>query len=286
MTSSDAAADDRTSMRRVALVSDGSGYDPGAAGDRSLADALADDVAVIGGLAGVPVAPVLVVAEDAAALAARVRQLPEDIAAAYFIHTEPARARTAQRLLEVSGGRPAIVEEDDAAIMLTAACLGHLRRIDRDPATARVLIVGAARMPVLAPLLLACDVFDVSMWNRADERWFPLRRAVRDADVVIDLVGSTGDEGLAQDRPEGSVILHTGWNGQATATPGILRALTHYPPGAVELDVGLYRDCALAVAAVTSRRMRSAAPLPGPRLVDTVEAAVHEGVRRDLPGRR
>jgi hypothetical protein len=293
MTSSNAASDDGDRSRvgggrgtqRVAVVTDGSGFDPRLAGDRSLADVLAADVAVIGGLAKVPVASVVVLAEDGAELAARVRQLPEDIAAAYLTRTEPARARTAQRLLEMAGGRQAFAEEDDAAIMLTAACLSYLRRIDRDPITARVLIAGAARMPTLAALLMACEIFDVSLWNLRDERWFPLPRAVRDADVVIDLLGGTNLAGLVQDRPEGSVILHEGLSGRALAAPGILRALTCYPPGAVGLDVGLYRDCALAVAAVTPRRIQSPTPLLGPYLVDTVEAAVHIGIRRDLPDR-
>jgi hypothetical protein len=138
-------------------------------------------------------------------------------------------------------------------------------------------------MPVLTPLLMACGIFEVSPWNQSDERWFPRRRAARDADV-IDLLHGTTLTALGPDRPEGSIIQHLGLNGRTLAAPGILRALTRYPPGLVELGVHLYRDCALAIAATTPGRTRWSTLLRDSRLINAVETAAHRSIRGHLPG--
>jgi malate dehydrogenase (oxaloacetate-decarboxylating) len=228
--------------------------------------------------------PVVVGAGTGAELAERVRQLPADVAAAFLTRVDLARARTAQRELELAGGRQALTDEDAAGIALTAACLSHLRRIDREPTAARVLVAGAAEMPVLTPLLMACGIFDVSLWNQSDDQWFPLRRAVRDADVVIDLLHGTALTTLGPDRPEGSVIPHLGLDGRVLAASGILRAMTCYPPGLVELGVDLYADCALAIAAAAPARTRWSTLLRDPRLTTAVETAVHRSIRGHPPG--
>jgi hypothetical protein len=63
------------------------------------------------------------VAGDAAELARRLQELPDDIAAAFLTRTEAARARAAQRRLEQPGDRPVRTEEDAAAIALAAAAM-------------------------------------------------------------------------------------------------------------------------------------------------------------------
>lgn len=240
------------------------------------------DAATVAELARVPTVPVPVPPGGGAELAACVRQLPDDVAAAFLTRVDPARARAAQRDLERAGGRQALSEEDTAAIALAAACLGHLRRVDRDPAAARVLVAGAAGMPGLGPLLMGCGVFDISLWNRADERWFPLRRAARDADVVIGLLDRPTLAVIAADRPDGSVIPHPGPAGRTPAAPGVLRALTRYPAGLVELGVDLYRDCALAIADATPD-LRDPGLITG--LVTAVETAVHRSITARRPRR-
>jgi hypothetical protein len=269
---------------RIAVVSDGSGYRPRSRGAQPFDAVLDEDAALVAELGQVRTTPLAVEVGSGAELAARVQQLPDDVAAAFLTRVDPETARAAQLELELAGGRQALTDEDTAAIALVASSLAYLRRIDRNPATARVLVAGAVGMPVLTPLLMACGIFEVSLWNESDEQWFPRRRAARDADVVIDLLHGTTLAALGPDRPDGSVIPHLGLNGRTAAAPGILRALTCYPPGLVELDILLFRDCALAIAAADSGRMPWPTLLRDPRLISAVETAVHRSVRGHLPG--
>ena len=129
---------------------------------------------------------------DSAQLATRIAQLPDAAAAVLVTHTEPARARAVQRRVAHVGGRPVVSDEDLAAIALTAAALVYLRRIGRDRHRSRTLVVGAISMPVLAPLLVCTGFPDITLWNSVASPWFPLARAARDADVVLDLLGDHG----------------------------------------------------------------------------------------------
>ena len=258
----------------VAVVSDGSGH-TGRRAVRPLRTALADDAAVIEGVGGVRAVPIVVPMGEADQLAARLQELPDDVAAVFLTRTEARRARAAQRRLEEVGGRSVLTEEAVSAIALTAAGLTYLQRIGRGPGAARVLIAGADGMPILAPMLMGSGIHEVSLWNPTDEYWFPLHRAARDADVVIDLRRDTRLDVLAEDRPEGSVLAVAGSDGAASAVaPGMLRALAQYPPGVIELGVEQYCGCACAVAAATPPARRPG--VCGPRLADAVAAAVHQ----------
>jgi|tagenome__1003787_1003787.scaffolds.fasta_scaffold20952181_3 hypothetical protein len=268
---------------RIAVVSDGSGYRPNPTAARPFDVVLGEVATIIGGLGQMRTTPIVIRPDTDAELTLQVRQLPDDVAATYLALVDAARARTVQRELEAAGGRQALTDEDASGIALTAACMRHLHRIDRDPAQARVLVAGASKMPGLAMLLMACGVFDVSLWNRTDERWFPLNRAARDADVVLDLLHDPTSTALGYDRPDGSVIPSFELDGQTLAAPGILRAITRYPPGLVELDVALYRDCALALATALPDRRQWSTLLRNPRLVDAVELSVHRSVRGRRP---
>lgn len=268
---------------RVAVVGDGGGH-PYTEAPRPLAMALAADADAIERLGGVRAVAVRVPPGDADALAARLRELPEDVAAILITRTEPERARAAQRRLEIEGARTVLTEEDTTAITLTAAALAYLRRIGRDLLAARVLVIGAARMPVLAAVLMGCGIYEVSMWNEGDERWFPLRRAVRDADVVLDLLRDPELGRLAPDRPDCS-ILGTGLaHGPSVAAPGMLRALADYPPGTFSIGIEQYCDCAQAVAASVASRTRPWRPLRDRHIALAVAAAVRYSTgRRPLP---
>lgn len=268
---------------RIAVLSDGSGYRPHPAAARPFDIVLAEDATIIADLGRVRTTPVLVPPGTGAELTQRVQQLPDDIAATYLTRVNPDRARGAQRDLDEAGGLRALTDEDTSGIALTAACLRHLHRIDREPAKARVLIAGAREMPALATLLMACGIFEVSLWNQTDERWFPLHRAARDADVVLDLLQDTAATALVHDRPDGSVIPRMELDGRTLAAPGILRAMTRYPPGLVDLDITVHRDCALALAAALPDRHQWPTVLRSPGLVDTLELAVHRSVRARRP---
>lgn len=261
-------------MTSVAVVSDGSGYIGGRA-VRPLRTALADDAAVIEGVGGVRAVPIVVPMGEADQLAARLQELSDDVAAVFLTRTETRRARAAQRRLEEVGGRSVLTEEAVSAIALTAAGLTYLQRIGRGPGGARVLIAGADGMPILAPMLMGSGIHEVSLWNPTDEYWFPLHRAARDADVVIDLRRDTRLDALAEDRPEGSVLAVAGSDAATAVAPGMLRALAQYPPGVIELGVEQYCGCAYAMAAATPATARRQG-VCGPRLADAVAAAVHQ----------
>ena len=154
--------------RRIAVVSDGSAHD------------LRAEAALIGDLTAVPVEPRVIVGD----LAAGIRALPADVAAVFLTHVEPPRARRVQRELRESGARPVLIREDARAMVLAAAVLGSLRH------GGRVVLAGAADLPLLVTLLMAAGVADITTWNPADEAVYPLRNIAYGADVVVDLAGA------------------------------------------------------------------------------------------------
>ncbi|MFC4943783.1 hypothetical protein [Pseudonocardia sp. GCM10023141] len=290
------SADTPARLRQILVIADGTApglgpgtsdlnaTDPPAPDSASLAQvlqaALAKDAALIQQLAGVPTAVQTAGEGDTATdFAARIWHCPTPAAAGYLTRTDPARARTVQRLVEQAGGPPVLTEEDATAIALAAAALHYLRRLGRDPYRSRILVADALRLPILSPLLLACGFPDISMWNAPDTAWFPLPRAARDADVVIDLsrqdpppgtpaatIGAGATE-LDLDRPEGSVITRRGLDPGALIAPGLLRAITEHPAGALPFGLGVYQMCAEAVARAMLARPRSddlfrAGPIP------------------------
>lgn len=262
---------------RVAVVGDGSGH-PYPEATRPLAMALAADADAIERLAGVRTVAVRVPVGDPDELSARLRELPEDVAAVLITRTATERARAAQRRLEIEGGPTVLTEEDTTAIALTAGALAYLRRISRELLAARVLVIGAARMPVLSVVLIGCGLYEVSMWNKSDEQWFPLRRAVRDADVVLDLLRDPELARLAPDRPAGSILGVGVAHGLSVVAAGMLRALADYPPGTVSIGIEQYCDCAQAAAVAT--RPRPWRPLRDPHIAHAVAAALHQSTGR------
>lgn len=278
-------------IRHVAVVSDGSA--PGAAGQgRPTEAALGDDVSLLEGLAQVPVLAHPVAAPDVEQIVTLIGQLPDSVAAVLLTRTDPARARGVQRRVEQAGGPPVLSDEDTRAIALTAAAAAYLRRLDRNPHSARILVAGVIAMPILTPLLIAAGFPDITMWNSVDAPRFPLRRAARDADVVLDVLTDPDPDttphadaaGLVMDRPEGSVINLSGLDGRLLVAPGLVRALVDHPAGTFELGLGLYQICAAAVAAATPPRYRLPDLLHDrvitATITDAIAAALHRASNR------
>jgi hypothetical protein len=250
--------------RWIAVVGDGTA--PGSSGtpeplEWTTQAALDVDARLIRGLARVPTVSVAATTWDAAPrFAARIQQMRGHAGAVFLTRTDAARARTVQRLVEQAGGPPVLTAEDATAIALAAAALGYLTRLGRDPNHSRIVIAAAVRMPILSPLLIAVGFSDITLWNTADGAWYPLRRAARDADVVIDLSRNDHDDAeepaatneLYLDRPEGSVITRRGLDSRALATPGLLRALAAQPDPP-PLDLRVYAVCAATLAHTTPR---------------------------------
>ncbi|MBN9101355.1 MAG: hypothetical protein J0I49_25070 [Pseudonocardia sp.] len=266
-------------LRQVAVIGDGTGHGPPAQPGRPLATILAGDAATLQRLARIPAVTRPASQWDATdTVAEQIRQFPPEITAVLLTRTSPTRARSVQRLVEQAGGRPVLTDEDATAIALTAAALVYLRGLGRDQYRARILIADATRMPILSALLLATGFPDITLWNTPDAAWFPLHRAARDADVVIDLqhapdsnptgsnpmgapaLGEQGElsaVGFELDRPEGSVITPRALDdGRMLIAPGLLRALAEYPATAPPLGLGIYEAVARAVAHATPARRR------------------------------
>ena len=277
-------------LRQVAVIGDGTGSGPSGPPGRPLAAALACDAATIQGMAGIPTVTSPIAEWDTAdKIAAQIGRLPVRVTAVLLTRTSPTRARSVQRLVEQAGGRPVLTDEDATAIALTAAAVVYLRGLGRDPHHSTILIAAAIRMPILSALLLATGFPDITLWNISDAAWFPLHRAARDADVVIDLqhdpAGDPTDSnptgapaggdlravGFELDRPEGSVITPLALDGRTLVAPGLLRALAQYPATAPPLGLGIYGAVARAVAHATPTRRHLHGP-PG----DVVRPGAHD----------
>lgn len=234
-----------SAVQRVAIVSDGSALPS----DHDLTATLRDSAELISGLARVPVRPTVILASDAAGLAAGIRALPADIGAVLLTRVDPARARAVQRELQDGGARPVLTDEDVIAIALAAVAVDSLAKAGRRAQGSRVVLAGARDLPVLTSLLMAAGVDDLTTWNASDAAVFPLHNIVFGADTVIDLVGELPRRtsrrlgGLTViTREDASVALY--------AAAGLLRAAVHAP--GLAFDIEIFCACAQVLMTVSS----------------------------------
>lgn len=223
--------------------------------------------------------PVCVVAHDAMRLSAGLRGLPAEIGR--FLVIRPNRAHCAAG---EDSGLPVVTVAAMAAVAVTAALLGTLRRRGMQPRQTRVLIAGSATMPVLCPLLAAAGVGELTSWDRRDAGRFPLRGITRDVEVVIDLLGCGRDLTDAARGRSGLIIITpdtTSW--ALLALPGMLHALaTAHDP---RLDVALYYACALALGKASPPGRVLPDPTD-PELGPAIEQAATHALRGGARSRR
>ncbi|WP_284742338.1 hypothetical protein [Amycolatopsis sp. RTGN1] len=234
---------DADEHRWAAVVSDGSALGDRAAGPVDLI--VREFAEHLGGLARVMVRPVTVDAADAAELAAGIRALGAEAGPILLTHADPERTRLVQQDLR-DGGMPLVLTDQDAtAIALTAAVLAAVA--DRPPASriGKVVVAGAQYLPILAPLLAAAGVGDITTWNASDAVAFPLRHVVYGADAIVDLVGAL--PGWVDDDRHAEIAVIT--RGAARTAPcaaaGLLRAALRDP--ATTFDLATYRTAARAL---------------------------------------
>jgi malate dehydrogenase (oxaloacetate-decarboxylating) len=237
---STSSADSR--VQRVAIVSDGSALPSG----DDLTTALREEAELISGLARVPARVTVILASDAAGLAAGIRALPADIGAVLLTRVEPERARHVQQELQDSRARPLLTDADVTAIALAAAALGSLAYAGRRTQGGRVVLAGTRDLPLLAALLMAAGVGDITTWHQSDAVIFPLHNIVFGADTVIDLVGELPSS--ATSRLAGITVITRDDAGAAPyAAAGLLQAAVHAP--GLTFDFEVYRACAHALTA-------------------------------------
>lgn len=232
----------RAAVPRIAVVSDGSALPE----SDDLQAALREDADLIGRLAGVGVRPAVILAADAAGLAAGVRALPPEIGSVLLAHVEPERALAVQQELRDSGARPTMTEQDALSIALAIATLDVLTDGGRRLDASRIVLAGTSELPGLVTLLMATGVGDITTWNKPDSEVFPLNRIMAGADVLIDLINA---------RPAGDGLHHAGtrlitWDDAHAAVhvaAGLLRAAADLPGATLDLET--YRSFALALTA-------------------------------------
>jgi malate dehydrogenase (oxaloacetate-decarboxylating) len=229
----------------VAIVSDGSALPS----ERDLTTTLRDEAELISGLARVPARATVILASDAAGLAAGIRALPADIGAVLLTRIEPERARHVQQELQDSRARPLLTDADVTAIALAAAALDSLAKAGRRAQGNRVVLAGARDLPVLTTLLLAAGVDDITTWNQSDAVIFPLHNIVFGADTVIDLVGELPSH-AAGSLGEITVITRDDAGTAPYAAAGLLHAAVHAP--GLSFDLEIYRACAQVLMTVSS----------------------------------
>lgn len=254
---------------------------------------LREDAALIETLSGVTAVPMSLIARDAAELATRLHGLPRQVGAIFLTRTNRARTRAAQHLLTELDNRPLITDDDAMAITLTAAVLNYLIRRRRCLSGCRVLIAGAAALPIISPMLLTAGVVELTLWNLGDADQAPLSRVARDADVVIDLVGPAGGmDQVALDRPSGSVVGLDQRRAHLLALPGLFRALAAAPAlapaaapaaaSAAPVDIRLL--CASARGLVSATPPHRRLPvLSSPHTTDAVTGAALHVLHRAAP---
>jgi hypothetical protein len=258
----------------IAVVSDGSALTHRGlvGGAESVEPVLRHWAALIHQCTGLVARPVYLAAQNAEDLTAGLRGLPRDIGVVFLIYTDPAHYSAATES-EQHGCSERCVVTDQAmtAAAATAALLTTLRRRGLSPGRSRVVIAGAATMPVLRSLLLAAGVGCVISWDRRDADTFPLRGITHNAEAIVDLVDCTRELAeAASDRLELVIIIPDQTSWVLLVLPGLLRAAaTALDP---KFDIAGYHACALALVAATPPDRL----LPDPRdpaLTNTIEQA-------------
>ena len=269
-----AGPQDAQGARVVAVISDGSADMTRLAEPRgALGLVLRRYAALIRETAGLPTHVLTLQASGPARFAslfsAALGGVADEVAAVFLPHTDPARAS----LVGSSGNGPLVVtERDTTAIALTAELCTTLAGAGRTPAASRVVIAGTERMPMLAALLVAAGVGDLTAWHVSDAAAFPLGRVAAEADVVINLLGEFPAIGaIRADHPDLVVIVPDVRRDPLLVLPGLLRAAVLVP--GIELDVEVAYGAALALVMATPP-LATLPPGPDRELANQVADAV------------
>jgi len=210
----------------LAVLGDGSGLPGGVPGDPgAVAAALESDVQLLRSHTSLAPYRVAVTARDAHDLAVAMRAVAGD--AIFLARTEIARARAVQQEFARTGRVLVITEQDTLAIGLAAAVLVTLHRAEVAPFSARVVVAGPSRLPLLVPLLMAAGVADLASWQEKDASRFPLSSVSREADAVVDLIGAADGLDRVLAAPADPVA-------HLLALPGLLSALSRAPGGGLD----------------------------------------------------
>lgn len=221
---------------------------------------------------GVDAFPLRLSRDDTDHVIARIDDVPAEIGAVFLANADPAHASSPQEALRNLPDIPVVTDQETAAIALTAALLSGIGAAALRPRACRVVIVGADALPLLPLLLIAAGVVDIVRWTENDAEDFPLSQVVRNADVVIDVLG-TAEVLPRSDLGSAPVVIGPGDVRLVLPLPGLLRAIVKRPSGVLCTDLSarteLYCACAYALSAATP---------PGRLFPDLADPVVTGGV--------
>ncbi|SED94107.1 hypothetical protein [Rhodococcus koreensis] len=183
---------------------------------------------------------------DPHVLTERIRGLPGGVSAVFVVGLGPVDSAAVAREVIERGGPVVLTELDVLTAAVAAATITTLRRRGVPPRAGRVVITGASWAPLLAPVLIASRVGDLSSWHERDAEAFPLRRLMDHNDVLVDLAGCAPD-GAAVGRTV--TVPADGFVHGALVLPGLLAALCGH--GVRTVTVEAVAACVRALALIT-----------------------------------
>lgn len=187
-----------------------------------------------------------VTTSDPHVLTARILGLPTGVSAVFVVGLGHRESAAVAREVTERGGPVVLTELDVLTAAVAAATITTLRRRGVPPRAGRVVITGASWAPLLAPVLIASGVGDLSSWHERDAEAFPLRRLMDHNDVLIDLTGCA-PEGAAPGRTV--AVPADGFPYGALVLPGLLAALCGHEVRT--LTVEAVAACVRALALIT-----------------------------------
>ncbi|WP_172652633.1 hypothetical protein [Rhodococcus opacus] len=183
---------------------------------------------------------------DPHVLTERILGLPTGLSAVFVVGLGHRESAAVAREVTERGGPVVLTELDVLTAAVAAATITTLRRRSVPPRAGRVVITGASWAPLLAPVLIASGVGDLSSWHERDAEAFPLRRLMEHNDVLVDLAGCAPD-GAAPGRTV--VVPADGFAYGALVLPGLLAALCGHQVRTVTVEV--MAACVRALALIT-----------------------------------
>ncbi|AII10758.1 hypothetical protein [Rhodococcus opacus] len=183
---------------------------------------------------------------DPHVLAERILGLPTGVSAVFVVGLGHRESASVAREVTERGGPVVLTELDVLTAAVAAATITTLRRRSVPPRAGRVVVTGASWAPLLAPVLIASGVGDLSSWYERDAEAFPLRRLMEHNDVLVDLAGCA-PEGAAPGRTV--AVPADGFVYGALVLPGLLAALCGH--GVRTLTVEVVAACVRALALIT-----------------------------------
>ena len=191
---------------------------------------------------------------DPHVLTERIQGLPPAVAAVFVVGLGHRESASVQRAVTERGGPVILTELDVLTAAVAAATITTLRRRSVPPRAGRVVVTGASWAPLLAPVLIASGVGDLSSWHERDAEAFPLRRLMEHNDVLVDLAGCAPD-GAAPGRTV--AVPADGFAYGALVLPGLLAALCGHGVRTLSVEVVAAGVRALALITPADRMLPS-----------------------------